>query len=232
MTNNTATDGQLRVIEPDELALLVTMHRRALGWTQETLAEITGLTVRTVQRVEKGETSSIDTRRALARGFKIEDIDAFNKPHTFRSTEQIKEEAEEFKRKHLTLAVTVATAGKQLADFVEQSTMRCFQQPDNVCSDVAERIAEIFDFLGDYREIADQYSFTQKLQVHATLDGHIGRLRDAGFSICYALRKTSIMGKDWVDKTPMPVGVAYAFAVKRGDEPKLVAVPKALDLAF
>lgn len=30
----------------------------------------------------------------------------------------------------------------------------------------------------------------------------------------------------------MPVGIAYAFAAKRGQEPKLVVVPKALDLGL
>jgi hypothetical protein len=47
----------------------------------------------TVQRVENGEPSSVDTRRALARAFKIENIDVFNKPHAFSSSEKIKKDA-------------------------------------------------------------------------------------------------------------------------------------------
>jgi transcriptional regulator with XRE-family HTH domain len=232
MANTSEADTQLRVISPDELALLVTMHRQGLGWTQETLSEISGLTVRTIQRVEKGEASSVDTRRALARAFRMEDIDAFNKPRPFKSAEQIKKDAEAFQRKHMTLPVTAATAGKQLADFAEQASMRCFQQPDHVSDEVADIAAEIFDYLADYGEVDELYSYAQKLEVHATLDEQLSRLNDAGYSLCYALRKTSIVGKDWVDKTPMPVGIAYAFAVKRGEEPKLVAVPKALDVGF
>ena len=50
-----------------------------MGWSQETLAELSGLTVRTIQRVEAGQTSSLDTRRALARGFEIPDTDVFLK---------------------------------------------------------------------------------------------------------------------------------------------------------
>jgi len=100
--------------------------------TQETLAEISGLTVRTVQRVENGEPSSVDTRRALARAFKIENIDVFNKPHAFTSSKKIKKDAEEFKKNHLTFAVTVAATGKRLANLAEEMTMRCFQQPDGI----------------------------------------------------------------------------------------------------
>ena len=206
MTATNTADAELRMISPKELAMLVTMHRQALGWTQETLSEISA--------------------------FQIQDIDAFNKPHAFKSAEQIKKDAEEFKRKNMTLPVTAAAGGKQLADLTEQAQMRCFQQPDNVSDEVAEIASGIFDYLADYGEVDELYTYSQKLEVHATLDEHLSRLKDAGYSLCYALRKTSIVGKDWVDKTPMPVGIAYAFAVKRGEEPKLVVVPKALDLGL
>jgi transcriptional regulator with XRE-family HTH domain len=94
---------QTRPFTPEELASFVIVFRQALGWTQETLEEISGLNVRTIQRVERAEPSSVDTRRALARAFDLEDIDVFNKPHTFKSEEQIRKEAEEFQRKNVTL---------------------------------------------------------------------------------------------------------------------------------
>jgi transcriptional regulator with XRE-family HTH domain len=226
------TVSQLRTISPKELALLVTLQRQGMGWTQETLAEISGLTVRTVQRVEKGEASSVDTRRALARAFQIEDIDAFNKPHAFKSAEQLKQEAEEFQNKHMSLPVSVAAFGKQLADLAENAEMHCFQQPENVSQSVAELVAEIYDYISDYGEIAELYSHGQKLAVHTTLDEQLSRLKAAGYSICYALRKTSIVGRNWVDKAPMPVSIAYAFVTKKGNEPKLALVTKSLDLVF
>lgn len=222
------TEANVRLFSPEELATFVAMYRQSLGWSQETLAEISGLTARTIQRVEKGETSSTDTRRALARAFQIEDIDAFNKPHPFKSHEQIKKEAEEFQRKHMTLPVSVATDGKQLADLAENAQMRCFQQPDGVGPSIAELAANIFDSMSDYGEVSDCYSHTDKLKVHADFGEQIEQLRGLGYSICFALRRTSISGKDWVDRTPMAVGIAYAFVVKKGEEPKLVAVPKAL----
>lgn len=229
MPDMNSTKIQLRMISPQELATLVAFCRQSLGWTQETLSEISGLTVRTVQRVEKGEASSVDTRRALARAFQIEDIDGFNKPHTFKSAEQIKKEAEEFQQNHMTLPVSVATTGKQLAELAESTQMRCFQQPDNVSKAVAQLVAEIYDYMADYGEVDELYSHTQKLDVHAALDEQLSRLMAAGYSICYSLRKTSIVGKNWVEMTPLPVGIAYSFVTKNGKEPTLVAVAKALD---
>jgi len=45
--------------------------REARGWTQETLAVISGLSVRTIQRVESGEAPSAETLLALASAFNL-----------------------------------------------------------------------------------------------------------------------------------------------------------------
>jgi transcriptional regulator with XRE-family HTH domain len=51
--------------------------RQASRWSQEALAASSGLTVRTIQRVEAGRPSDITTRRALARGL------GYNNPEIF-----------------------------------------------------------------------------------------------------------------------------------------------------
>lgn len=79
-----------------ELAVLVKLYRELRKWSQEQLAEIAGLSTRTVQRVEEGLPASTDTRRALARAFDIEDIDVFNKAYTIPTAEQIAEEKARF----------------------------------------------------------------------------------------------------------------------------------------
>jgi DNA-binding XRE family transcriptional regulator len=58
-----------RVPTPAEVAEITKALREAKKWTQETLAEVAGLTNRTIQRVENGEPSSLDTRRAIAGAF-------------------------------------------------------------------------------------------------------------------------------------------------------------------
>jgi hypothetical protein len=54
--------------------------RSTEGEIQATLSELSGLTERTIQRIEGGEPCSVDTRRTLARAFDWQDIDVFNKP--------------------------------------------------------------------------------------------------------------------------------------------------------
>ena len=46
-------------------------HRVEKGWSQEQLAEISGVSARTIQRIEKGEKPGMETLKALAAGFQI-----------------------------------------------------------------------------------------------------------------------------------------------------------------
>ncbi|WP_020208596.1 2TM domain-containing protein [Gilvimarinus chinensis] len=42
------------------------------GWSQEELAEISALSIRTIQRIERGQTPSLESRKALASAFDID----------------------------------------------------------------------------------------------------------------------------------------------------------------
>ena len=96
--------AQPRHLTPQELAALIKATREMRQWSQEQLADIAGLSSRTIQRVEEGQPSSVDTRRALASAFGAEDIDLFNKPHSIPTPEQMAEEKARFEKEHLTLA--------------------------------------------------------------------------------------------------------------------------------
>lgn len=88
--NVTANTQQSRLLTPAEMALCIKLFREARQWSQEQLAAISGLNVRTIQRVEQGLSASLDTRRALARAFEFDDVDALNKPFTIPSEEELK----------------------------------------------------------------------------------------------------------------------------------------------
>ncbi|MEL7468193.1 MAG: helix-turn-helix domain-containing protein [Pseudomonadota bacterium] len=52
--------------------MLVRKLRLDRAWSQETLAEISGLSVRTIQRAERGERASLETRNALAAALEVD----------------------------------------------------------------------------------------------------------------------------------------------------------------
>jgi transcriptional regulator with XRE-family HTH domain len=52
--------------------MIIRTLRKKNGWSQEELAEICGLNVRTIQRVESGNKASLETLRSLASVFDVE----------------------------------------------------------------------------------------------------------------------------------------------------------------
>ncbi|UTF59061.1 2TM domain-containing protein [Gilvimarinus sp. DA14] len=74
------------------------------GWSQEELAEMTGLSIRTIQRIERGQTPALESRKALAAVFDIdisqwqpEDSEMSNTPET-TATDQQEQQALEYVR--------------------------------------------------------------------------------------------------------------------------------------
>lgn len=51
--------------------MLVRTLRLQRGWSQEQLAELSGLSIRTIQRIERGKPAGLETRNALAAVFEI-----------------------------------------------------------------------------------------------------------------------------------------------------------------
>lgn len=59
--------------------MLIQKLRLQRGWSQEQLAEVSGLSVRTVQRLERGQTGSLESLKALAAVFEI-DLNRLQEP--------------------------------------------------------------------------------------------------------------------------------------------------------
>lgn len=56
--------------------MIIRKLRLQRGWSQEQLAEFTGLSTRTIQRIERGQPCSLETLKALAAVFEV-DISTF-----------------------------------------------------------------------------------------------------------------------------------------------------------
>jgi len=59
----------------EEPPMLVQKLRVRRGWSQEQLAELTGLSVRTIQRIERGQTPSVESLKAIASVFEVDFTD-------------------------------------------------------------------------------------------------------------------------------------------------------------
>lgn len=215
-----------RVLTPTELGLCVRLFREMRQWSQEQLAEISGLNVRTVQRVEQGQAASLDTRRALARAFEFEDVDVLNKPFAIPTEEELKAQTEKFDREHVTLTALPLTTGKQLAKLTEVHMMDLSEPGFELSREADEVFAELVDYFREYRDCADMYTEATKFEVYDELQSRIDALNMLGVSLRYAERKMQVKWDMNSDAKPMPVSVLYVVAFRLGKEPDEFATPK------
>jgi len=220
------TEQQARLLTAAELAFLIKVFREMRQWSQEQLATISGLNVRTIQRSEKGQPASLDTRRALARAFEFEDIDALSKPFTVPTEKELEAAKEAFDRENVTLMAAPLTIGKQLAKLAESCTMESSEPAFELTREADEVFAALVDYVRDYRDCADAYAESQKFEVYDQMQSSIDTLRTLGVSLCYAVRKVKVTWGLVSDSKPTPATILYVVAFPLGQEPEQFATPK------
>jgi transcriptional regulator with XRE-family HTH domain len=67
--------------------MLIQKLRLQRGWSQEQLAELSGLSVRTIQRLERGQPASVESLKALGAAFEV-DFSALKEPDMNATTSQ------------------------------------------------------------------------------------------------------------------------------------------------
>ena len=213
-----------RLLTPAEVGACIRQFRELRHWSQEQLAEISGLNVRTVQRVEQGDSASFDTRRALARAFDLDDIDALNKAFSMPTAEELHAAQAQFERDHMTLAVAPLTTGRQLAGLITSCEMDLSEPAFELPREAASEFAALIDYYREYRDCQELYSETDKLDIYDELQQHIDSLRALDVSLCYGQRKVGVrMGSG----APVSVTVLYIVAFRLGHEPLQIATPRA-----
>jgi len=230
---NSTTSGQPRLLNLEEFAALIRKMREVFQWSQETLAELAGLHVRTVQRVENAKSASFDTRRALARAFEITDIDAFNKPYIIPSEEELKEEKSRFDRDYITLPALPLLTGHQLAKLAEGSTVDICQPGFEIKREAHEVFAALVDYFREYRDCASDYPETSKFAVYDEMQELIDELLTLQVSIQCATREIHLKATGCQpDAKPMTAQMTYLIAFEQGKAPEEFAVQKKLDFRF
>ncbi len=217
---------QPRLMTPDELGAVVKFFREMRHWSQEQLGDIAGVSCRTVQRVEAGKPSDLDTRRALATAFELEDIDVFSKPFVIPTDDEMKTAKEKFDLEYITLPASPLTTGKELAGLVETTMMDLSTPAFEMTRAADETFADLQDCFREYRDCADMYSERDKFEVYDALQVHLDALRAEGVILCYATRKVEFKGTE--EAKPWTTMALYVIAFPLGKAPTEFATPRAI----
>jgi transcriptional regulator with XRE-family HTH domain len=69
----------MAIADEDKMTIVIQKLRLQRGWSQEQLADVSGVSVRTIQRIERGQPGSLETLKALAAVFDV-DFDQLQGP--------------------------------------------------------------------------------------------------------------------------------------------------------
>lgn len=221
---------ELRSPSKAELAFIVPMLRNLRGWTQETLAELAGVSTRTIQRIEDGQGAGADTLRAIARAADAEDLDFLLRAQAFPTEAEFKKQQERFERENLMLDATAASTGRGVEAFMGGLNMLSCSDDAVRDPDVRGHAAALFDYMRDYLDVKGELSHQDRLTVADELEAILASLREAGWTPVVAVRHTQLTNDSWVDKTPWRVTIGYLSLAPKGHTPAKVAVPRRVKL--
>jgi len=210
----------------------VRMLRDVRGWTQETLAELAGVSVRTIQRVEDGQGGGADTLRAVARAVEAKDLDFLLRAQTIPTEAGLLRRQAAFEKENLLLDAEAILSGRALEAFI--SGINMLSCVDGAIADQdRDSLAEaamLFDYLRDYLDAKGEISHQERLGVAEDLETILARLRQAGWTPFVTIRDTALTNDRWVDKTPWRVKIGYLTMLPVGHPPTKLAVSRRIQL--
>lgn len=213
---------QVRKLTDTELADCIKLIRESRGWSQETLSEVSQLSLRTIQRVEKGEPSNIDTRRSLARAFDANNIDAFNSPTYIPTEDELQKAQEDLNDNYSSVEATLLKSGKAFVELAEKCHASMFHSSFSLNENSSEDFLSLRDLFQEYNSCSDLYSSEQKTITSKEIQEKINKLKNDGVSLVYSKAQSII------SSTSMNTVYIIAFPINK--EPKFLYIPNEMDI--
>lgn len=219
-------------LQPKTLGFWIKLLRNASNLSQDALAVASGLTVRTVQRVEAGGRANLQTRRSLARGLGYEDPGIFEDPEFIEAVNNILAEQaaiagraqEALHPDHIKLAVTATRSGADLATLIGGADATVFKCDENTGEETGREAAALFDDLRDWGDIWSSLTFTQRLDAQRSFDIALATLTELGLRGYQGRRDAHLKGA--VGAKGIPFSIAYLVLVPAEIVLEHLLVPK------
>ena len=220
---------ETRLLTPEELAVFVKARRDEHKWTQTTLAELAGVTERTIQRVENGAPSDLHTRRAIAGAFKCDDLDIFNKSHPIPSPEKLKGYLAELDKTTLLFPITRVRDARTLRTMTEGSHLSDTEELGELSTEARKAFASIVDQLRDYNDVRDEVSMMLRLDLDRDIDALLKTIADAGATIGAGLRRVKVRF-DEPNRKPLDWTIVFFVLAPNDALPSNLRVPRRFQL--
>lgn len=181
------------------------------GWPQAQLAEVAGLSERTIQRIDKNGVASPDTLQALASAFET----------TVEHLSPSPEEKAKRKGPKIHFLLRLKT-GQDV--FANMGKMEMYQTHNDELKDESEvdLVGDFFQDISDFGDLWSDLEETEKVKFAFDFSKRIEELEDCDFLLFGTLRKV-IYSASCVtgEKKNIPMEVAVFF-IKRKDCPSII----------
>jgi transcriptional regulator with XRE-family HTH domain len=223
--------AEMQTLSPRILGFWVRCIRAASKWSQEALAEASGLNLRTIPRIEAGQAASVAPHRSLARGLGYENLDVFDDPPFVAEAHKLLETVSDHGEKarfpdHLKLLAEPVRTGDALGRLIGASSAYVFNCDDELSDEVKEHAAMLFDLLQDYGDVWSDLTHGDRLSASRSFDENLAEFEQLGARLYSATRATNIVGSMWTDKTPIPITIGYVTLVPNTRDIGHIMVPK------
>jgi transcriptional regulator with XRE-family HTH domain len=210
----------------------IRLLREHRAWTQEHLAQVAGVTPRTLQRVEAGEGAHVDTLQAIAAALDV-DVQALRfdaleliaqqlgVPRDKVTPELIAERRKEVDAKYVKVPMTRVASSADLRAFSDAMSFYfdCIPKEDAV-QDVA---AALQQYLHDLMDIGRDIDATHRRQFEVEAFGHVKELEKLGAAVTVGRRNGRMkIG----EHDSMPWNCVYVVVSYKDDVKETVLVPK------
>ena len=194
----------------DMIGVNIRFHREQRTWTQEHLAAVSGIDVRTIQRAERGTKLSADSLQALAAAFDLT-VDQLRKP-----PKPLADAADRFKMIRLNRIERAADLRNLLP------TGACQFGYDGITDEGHEdAIVEFQRDLDDAGNLWSDLDPVQKLELLRSMEHHFTTL--AGFGLIVAAGSESLRLRSEHIEKPFTMDVRHVV-ISKASEPKLFAM--------
>lgn len=126
----------------------------------------------------------------------------------------------------------LGVAGRQLAGLVTTSDAGFAEPTFGLPANAASEFAALVDYCREYREVADLYTGTNKLQVFSDLQANIDALSASGVARRYGTRSVTMRLNVASESIPGTVHALYIRAFLADKVPGRVAVSRQVRLGF
>jgi transcriptional regulator with XRE-family HTH domain len=222
------------LVSPTDLGFWMRMVREASDLSQDALSEISGVTSRTIQRVEAGKRSSLATRRCLARGLGYDNYDIFDDPRFAKTVTSFRESlraerimaAEAQYPDHVRINAAPIDRGTTLVERLGSTDAWVFHCEEGVAPEGQLAAAALFDELRDYGDVWDELTFTNRTAIASEFDAMLCRLAALGLRAFGADRKARIVPSRACDEMPLAWRIGYLAILPHDRVLDYLLVPK------